>query len=150
MGMSSYSLQRSLSYRLHLLHKVTDMESQEAYPQATGLSLSEGRCLATIGSFAPLSVNDLAGYANLNKGQASRAAQALADKGLIHKRSNSQDGRGIEISLSPKGKALWKKTMALIAKRNNAIFGCLSAQEQQRLSDFFDRLIQHNDVNDKH
>ena len=39
--------------------------------------------------------------------------------------------------------------MALIAERNNAIFGCLSAQEQQRLSDFFDRLIQHNTFNDK-
>ncbi len=147
--MAAFTLQRSLSYRLHLLHKLTDMESQDAYPRATGLSLSEGRCLATIGSFAPLSVNDLAGYANLNKGQASRAAQALADKGLIRKRSNSQDGRGVEISLSLKGKALWQKTMALIADRNKAIFGCLSAQEQQTLSDFFDRLIEHNALQDK-
>lgn len=145
--MAAFTLQRSLSYRLHLLHKLTDMESQNAYPQSTGLSLSEGRCLATIGSFAPLSVNDLAGYANLNKGQASRAAQALADKGLIRKRSNSQDGRGVEISLSPKGKELWQKTMTLIAKRNNDIFGCLSPKEAQLLSDFFDRLIQHNALN---
>lgn len=125
------------------------MESQDAYPRATGLSLSEGRCLATIGSFAPLSVNDLAGHANLNKGQASRAAQALADKGLIRKRSDSQDGRGVEISLSPKGRALWQKTMDLIADRNNAIFSCLSAQERQLLSNFFDRLIQHNTSDDK-
>lgn len=147
--MTTCSLQRSLSYRLHLLHKVTDMESQDAYPRATGLSLSEGRCLATIGSFAPLSVNDLAGHANLNKGQASRAAQALADKGLIRKRSDSQDGRGVEISLSPKGRALWQKTMDLIADRNNAIFSCLSAQERQLLSNFFDRLIQHNTSDDK-
>jgi len=143
-AMQNFSLQRSLSYRLHLLHKITDLESQNAYPREAGLPLSEGRCLAAIGSFAPLSVNTLASRANLTKGQASRAAQSLADQGLIRKRSNARDGRGIEISLTAKGQAVWKKTMALVHARNIAIFGCLSAKEQQQLSTLFDRLIDHN------
>ena len=70
-------LDRTLTYRLHQLHKLTDMDSQSVYPERTGLSMSDGRCLTTIGTFEPLSVKELADKANLNKGQASRAAQAL-------------------------------------------------------------------------
>ena len=70
-------LEASLSYQLHLLHKLSDRDSQQAYLRELGLTLADGRCLATVGAFAPLSVVDLARRANLNKGQASRAAQAL-------------------------------------------------------------------------
>ena len=93
-------LDRSLTYRLHLLHKVSDHESHQAYLQALGLSLSEARCLATIGSFQPMSVMDLADKGHLNKGQASRAAQSLVDRGWIEKKNNPNDGRGVTLSLT--------------------------------------------------
>ena len=32
-------LDRTLTYRLHRLHKLTDLESQRRYPEVTGLSL---------------------------------------------------------------------------------------------------------------
>src|SRR5687768_8406836 len=78
-------LERTLTYRLHLLHKLTDIESQRAYVADARLSMSDARCLTAVGTFAPLSVNDLAQKANLNKGQASRAAQSLVDQGLVVK-----------------------------------------------------------------
>ena len=136
-------LDRTLTYRLHLLHKLTDADSQGAYPEHTGLSLSDGRCLATIGNFEPLSVKDLAAQSNLNKGQASRAAQALADQGLVCKEDRLDDGRGVLLSLTPAGRKLFKRTMQLITHRNNDIFGCLNAKEQATLSGLFDRLIAH-------
>jgi len=137
------ALDRTLTYRLHLLHKLTDAGSQGAYPEHTGLSLSDGRCLATIGNFEPLSVKVLAAQANLNKGQASRAAQALVDQGLVCKEDRPDDGRGVVLSLTPAGRKLFKRTMQLIALRNNDIFGCLNAKEQATLSGLFDRLIAH-------
>ena len=138
------SLDRMLTYRLHLLHKLTDLDSQHAYPREAGLSLSDGRCLATIGSFEPLSVKDLAQQANLNKGQASRAAQALVDQGLVRKQHDSADARGVVLTLTESGRAAFDRTMALINKRNQEIFGCLNADEQASLSALFDRLIQHS------
>jgi DNA-binding MarR family transcriptional regulator len=136
-------LDQTFTYRLHLLHKLTDADSQQAYPAQAGLSLSDGRCLATIGNFAPLSVKLLAQRANLNKSQASRAAQSLVAQGLVHKQDHPEDGRGVVLSLTPQGQQVFQHTMALIAQRNVAIFGCLSAQEQASLSQFFDRLIAH-------
>jgi hypothetical protein len=38
----STPLDRTLTYRLHQLHKLTDSDSQSAYPEHTGLSMSYG------------------------------------------------------------------------------------------------------------
>ena len=134
-------LDRTLSYRLHLLHKLTDIESQRAYVAGAGLSMSDARCLTAVGSFAPLSVNDLARQANLNKAQASRAAQSLVDQGMVLKTASATDGRGVVLQLTRRGKAVWQRAMAVVGQRNHDIFGALSATEQGQLSDFFDRLI---------
>lgn len=140
----STPLDRSLTYRLHLLHKVSDALSHQTYLQNLGLSLSEARGLATIGSFQPMSVVALADKANLNKGQASRAAQILVDKGWVTKHGHPSDGRGVALSLTPQGQALWAQVMAEIEGRNQQIFGCLSPEEQATFSHWLDRLIAHN------
>jgi DNA-binding MarR family transcriptional regulator len=136
-------LDRALTYRMHLLHKLTDLESQRLYPAEVGLSLSDGRCLTAVGSFEPLSVNRLAQLANLNKAQASRAAQSLVDQGLVAKDAAPGDGRGVELTLTARGRPVWRETMAFVERRNQAIFGCLSAQERALLGELFDRLIAH-------
>jgi DNA-binding MarR family transcriptional regulator len=137
-------LARSLMYRLHLLHKITDLVSQQRYEEALGMSLSDGRCLATVGSFGPLSVNELAEHSNLNKSQASRAAQALVEQGLVAKVDHPGDGRGVLLELTPAGRRLWSRSMAVIEQRNEDIFGCLAPAEQEALSAMFDLLIAHN------
>ncbi len=134
-------LDRTLTYRLHLLHKLTDIESQRAYLSGAGLSMSDGRCLTAVGSFAPLSVNDLAQKANLNKGQASRAAQSLVDQGLVLKTASPTDGRGVVLTLTAQGSVVWRRAMAVVGQRNGEIFDVLNATERAQLSDFFDRLI---------
>ena len=139
----STPLDRTLTYRLHQLHKLTDSDSQSAYPEHTGLSMSDGRCLTTIGTFEPLSVKELAEKANLNKGQASRGAQALVDQGLVRKADRPGDGRGVVLTLTPDGREVFLRAMAMVQQRNEDIFGCLSDQEQSTLSTLFDRLIAH-------
>ena len=143
MDAETTSLQDFLTYRLHKLNKITDRHSSEAYA-AMGLGVGEARCLAAIGEFAPLSVNDLAARANLNKAQASRAAQMLVERELVLKSASESDARGVVLTPTRSGRALWKKVMRLIAQRNADIFGCLSATEQRQLETFFDRLIAHS------
>lgn len=136
-------LDEFLSYRLHLVNKLTDKFSSDAYADEFGLPVGEARCLAAIGNFAPLSVMELAARANLNKGQASRAAQSLVDRGLVCKAASASDGRGVVLTLTSPGRALWSRVMALIARRNDEIFGCLSVTQQQQLGRMLDRLIAH-------
>ncbi len=143
MALTCVQLDRALTYRLHRLHKLTDLESQREYPTATGLTISDGRCLGAIGAFGPMSIKDLAQMANLNKGQASRAAQSLVEQGLVSKQGVAEDGRGVSLSLTGQGQRTWQKTMDMIAKRNHEIFGCLSQLEEQQFSLLLDRLLEH-------
>ncbi|KRB96255.1 MarR family transcriptional regulator [Hydrogenophaga sp. Root209] len=137
------ALQDFLTYRLHRLAKLTDRQSSDAYANTFGLGVGEARCLAAIGQFAPLSVKDLAARANLDKGQASRAAQMLVDRALVLKSTSETDARGVVLTLTRTGRPLWKKVMRLIEQRNTDIFGCLSSAERRQLEALFDRLIAH-------
>lgn len=143
MPLARVALDRTTTHRLHTLHKLTDRVSQAAYLEEAGIALSEGRCLAAVGSFTPLSVNDLARLANLNKGQASRAAQALVDRGLVRKESSTTDGRGVVLTLTTEGEQVWRKVMAVIARRNEEILRCLDAAERRTLDGLLDRLVEH-------
>ncbi len=136
-------LDQFLTYRLHLINKLTDRHSSDAYAQEFGLPVGEARCLAAIGNFGPLSVNDLAAKANLNKGQASRSAQALVEQGLVLKQASEVDGRGVVLRLTSSGAKLYGRVIDLIARRNDEIFGCLSAAEQKQLGAMLDRLIEY-------
>ncbi|MGN5479340.1 MarR family winged helix-turn-helix transcriptional regulator [Cupriavidus basilensis] len=136
-------LDQFLTYRLHQINKLSDKDSAYAYLEQCGLPLSEGRCLAAIGAFAPLSVNVLAQKANLTKGQASRSAQALVDRGLVSKSASEADGRGVVLALTPQGKPLYRQAITMIARRNEEIFGCLSEDERALLGSLLDRLVAH-------
>src|SRR2546426_12652693 len=109
-------LDRTLTYRLHLLHKLTDIESQRAYVAGAGLSMSDGRCLTAVGTFSPLSVNDLAQKAKLNKGQARRAAPSLVDQGLVLKAARPTDGPGGVLTRTAEGEAAWRRALGLGGK----------------------------------
>ena len=139
----TFDLSRSLTHRLHTLAKLTDRVTEAAYRRDAGIGFSEGRCLAAIGAFSPLSVNDLAGRSNLNKAQASRGAQTLVEQGLVIKATSPTDKRAVVLTLSPSGKAVWHRLASVIAQRNQDITRCLSDSERQTLSTLIDKLVKH-------
>ena len=126
-------LDRFLTYRLHRVARLSDRETGAAYLAECGLPLSEARCLAAIGSFEPLSLNDLALAANQDKGHASRSAQALVERGLISKQTSANDARGVVLKLTRTGRPLFERTIKLIARRNDEIFGALTSTERKQL-----------------
>lgn len=137
----SFALERSLTYRLHVLSKLTDRASHAAYVEGTGLGHAEGRCLAAIGRYAPLSLNDFAAAANLNKGQASRAVQSLVERGLARKEASPTDGRGVVLTLTAAGQRLYRRVLSIIEQRNRDITACLDERERAVLDGLVDRLI---------
>ena len=140
---AAVALDGTVTHRLHTLQKLSDRLTQQAYAGDAGIALGEGRCLAAIGAFSPLSVNDLATKANLNKGQASRAAQVLVDNGLVRKEASATDGRGVVLNLTAHGARVWQRLMAVIERRNQEIVSCLNESEQRQFSQLLDRLVVH-------
>lgn len=131
------------THRLHSLQKLTDKVTLAAYGAVTDLSLGEGRCLTAVGAFAPLSVQHLAYAANVDKGQASRAAQSLVDRGLVLKNPDPLDARGVVLSFTLEGEALWHRLMAAVELRNQQIVACLTPAEQAQFDRLLTRLVAH-------
>jgi len=136
-------LDQTTTHRLHTLSKITDRISQAAYLQDAGIPMGEGRCLAAIGAFSPLSVNALASQSNLNKSQASRAVQSLVDKGLVLKTASTNDARGVVLTLTPLGRSTWQQVMAVVERRNDEIISCLNAAEAKQFQTLLQRLVDH-------
>ena len=141
--MATPALDRFLTYRLHRIAKISDRASAAAYQAELGLSLGEARCLAAVGQFEPASVKDIARLSNLDKANASRAADALVARGWVEKAASATDGRGVALTLTREGRPPWRRVMKLIERRNDEVFGVLGAQDRRRLDELLDRLVAH-------
>ena len=136
-------LEQFLTYRMHVLNKVSDRGISERYQTKLDITLPEARVIASVGSFGPFSIMDLAKHANLDKSQASRAAEALIQRGLIGREASSDDGRFVLISLTQEGRALYRKVMPIARRWNADLFGCLDAAEQEAFGRALDKVIAH-------
>jgi DNA-binding MarR family transcriptional regulator len=134
-------LEQFLTYRLHVLNKLAERGVSERFQERLGVTLPEARVIASVGSFGPFSIMDLARHANLDKSQASRAAEALIKQGLVQREASEADGRVVLISLTTEGRALYRKVMPIARKWNSELFDCLDENEKAALGAALDRII---------
>jgi DNA-binding MarR family transcriptional regulator len=142
-------LEQFLTYRMHVLNKLSDRGIGERYQTKLGITLPEARVIASVGSFGPFSIMELAKHANLDKSQASRAAEALIQRGLVERAPSAEDGRVVVISLTPEGRALYRKVMPIARKWNADLFSCLDEEEAQALGQALDKVIARATANDR-
>jgi len=136
-------LHQFLTYRLHVLNKLSERGSGERYQAKLGITLPEARLIAAVGAFGPFSVMELARHANLDKSQASRAADALMRRGLMRRDASEDDGRLVLVSLTPEGRALYRRVMPVARKWHADFLSCLDERERNTLSLLLDKLIAH-------
>ena len=136
-------LDQFLTYRLHVLNKLSERGIGERYQAKLGVTVPEARVIASVGSFGPFSIMDLARHANLDKSQASRAAEALIKQGLVQREASDDDGRVVLVSLTTEGRALYRKVMPIARKWNEDFFDCLDEKEKALLSHALDKAIEN-------
>src|SRR5246127_159387 len=134
-------LEQFLTYRLHVLNKLAERGISERYMAKLDVTLPEARVIASVGSFGPFSIMELARHANLDKSQASRAAEALIKQGLVKREASADDGRVVLVSLTPEGRALYRKVMPIARKWNGDMFDCLDEQEKLAFGAALDKII---------
>ena len=130
-----------VTYQLNTLSKLNDVVSQALYTARTGLTLPEVRALAAVGAFGRLTVVQLALEVHLDKGQASRLAAVMVDKGLLVRQDDAHDRRVVHLALTRSGRAKWSKVMALIATRNETLLAPLTVAERATLGRLLGRLL---------
>lgn len=138
---SKAGLDQFLTYRMHVLNKLSDRVISERYRTKLGITLPEARVIAAVGAFGPFSIMELARHTNLDKSQASRAAEALIQRGLVKRGVSDADGRVVLIALTADGIALNRKIMPIARKWNAELLDRLSESEQLAFGRALDKII---------
>jgi DNA-binding MarR family transcriptional regulator len=105
---------------LELLRRSGTLANQREF----GLSRIEWRIMAQVGGSPPLSLNELAELAGLDRGQLSRTVKAMAQRGLLISKRRP-GGPAIVITLSDEGRAVHDRMVTLAIERNRFIVGDL-------------------------
>lgn len=128
---SAPGIRALLSYRLHVVANLLSRGAELRYRREFGVSLWEWRTIALLGGVAePQSLGALARAAGIDKSQMSRVVSGLAARRLVLRSIDAEDARGVRLTLTRAGRALYQGLIRAAAERNDAFLDCLGARER--------------------
>jgi DNA-binding MarR family transcriptional regulator len=128
-----------VSSKVIRLANILRRSSTLVYGRRFGLSQVEWRIVALVGEHAPLSLNALAEFMGLDKGQTSRGVSALVARRLLL-REYRRGGRGVRIALSTRGARTYDALMISARERNRVLLRGMSDAERSEFFEILDRL----------
>ena len=138
---ADFALAGFLPYRLSVATNRISRAFARRYSQRFGLSIAEWRVLAVLGSFAPLSSNEICERTAMDKAKVSRAVAQLTGKGLVDRAAHPSDQRLLRLSLSPAGLATFEAVVPIARQLEAELLDGLSPAERALL----DRCLDHLD-----
>jgi len=128
------TIRELLSFRLHVVANLLSRGAEMRYRREFGVSLWEWRSVALLGGAAgPLSLNELALAADIDKSQMSRVVSGLAGRGFVLRRADAEDARAVRLTLTPAGRKLYAGLMRAASERNEAFLAALAPREREDL-----------------
>jgi DNA-binding MarR family transcriptional regulator len=134
------SLDAFLPFRLSVVSNVVSDAIASTYRAMFGLRIPEWRLVAVIAESDGLSQQALGLRTRMDKVTVSRAAIALAERGLIERRANPADQRSQLLSLTPDGRVLYEQVAPKALEMEARIFGGLDASELARFREVLERI----------
>jgi DNA-binding MarR family transcriptional regulator len=101
-----FVLDEFLPYRVNVLAARLSREFAARYREKFGISVPEWRVVAHLSQSGAVSVREIHARVDMDKSKVSRAAARLEAAGYVEKRVNPADRRLVELSLTPRGRAM--------------------------------------------
>ena len=138
--MTTLRLDRFLPYRLSVAsNRVSDMIAR-SYRTRFGLRIPEWRMIAVLAETGGMTQQALTHRTRMDKVTVSRAAIALADRGLIERKPNDADQRSHLLALSADGRALYEEIAPLAIDTERRLFEGFAPEEMDMLAMMLERL----------
>lgn len=138
--MSNLILDDFLPYRLSIASNTVSDAVAGAYRAMFGLRIPEWRLVAVLAEGGNMSQQALCGRTRMDKVTVSRAAIALAERGLIARASNPEDQRSHLLTLTGEGWALYEQIAPQALEFERRIFAGFSDAEKQQLEAMLHRI----------
>lgn len=146
---SNLNFEDFLTFRITRLANALRTGLTKRYLEEFDLSLPEWRLLALIARFAPLRFSEVTTRSNMDKGQVSRTLRVMAKKGLTKMKTIRTPGTRVaealaapvQVSITPKGKALYGAVLPVARRRQAEMLMTLSESERAQLFSILDKLF---------
>ena len=102
-----FDLQDFLPYLLNQAAEATSRGFQASYRARHGLTRTQWRVMANLGRFGAMTARDICRISHIEKTKVSRAVAGLEGEGLLTRATSPDDRRAENLSLTPKGRAVF-------------------------------------------
>jgi DNA-binding MarR family transcriptional regulator len=133
--MTRLVLDAYLPYRLSVASNKVSTLIARAYQARFGLTIPQWRLLAVLSEGEALSQQGLVSRTAMDKVTVSRAAAALAARGLVTRGDNPDDGRAVRLRLSGEGRAIVAEVAPVALSLEAALTRALGPADADRLHD---------------
>jgi DNA-binding MarR family transcriptional regulator len=123
-----------LDYQLYLLYRDCGYVTERLCQAEFGVSRRRWRIMATLSAAEGITVSDLSKRAELDIAQTSRAIGTLAREGYLKRLSNPKNARFSHVTLTEKGRTLYRSMFARFCEVNKQLLRELSEDQVQHLS----------------
>jgi DNA-binding MarR family transcriptional regulator len=134
------ALDRFLPYRLSVLANTVSSSIARVYARRFGLSVPEWRVMAVLGMSPPLTAGDVCGRTAMDKVRVSRAVARLLRAGLLDRKVDAGDRRRAFLTLSRKGRRVYRDIIPLALGAEAQLNAALDAQELRQLDGLIAKL----------
>ncbi|WP_315784281.1 MULTISPECIES: MarR family transcriptional regulator [unclassified Bradyrhizobium] len=134
-------LQRYFPYRLARLAEQVSLAVAEVYADRFALSRQEWRILAALGEQPRLPTKQIGRLTTLDKMNVSRAMQSLEARGIVSRSRDPADGRERIVTLTPAGRALYRRIVPYALARETDLLDVLTRDEVATLNAVIDKLL---------
>jgi DNA-binding MarR family transcriptional regulator len=129
MSAQKLQLDAFLPFRLSVASNLVSDVIADSYKALFGLKIPEWRALAVIAEADGITQFEVAARSRLDKVTVSRAAIALATRGLIARKQHPSDGRSQLLSLTTAGRNLYNRIVPEALALEHKLFESLSEKE---------------------
>ncbi|MEO5866777.1 MAG: MarR family winged helix-turn-helix transcriptional regulator [Sphingomonas sp.] len=138
--MGTLKLDQFLPYRLSIASNRVSAAIATAYQALFGLRIPEWRLVAVIAEEGGVTQQALVTATRMDKVSVSRAAIALAARGLVERRPNPGDQRSHLLSLTGAGQALYENVAPKALELEARVFAGFDGDELATFRAMLDRL----------
>ena len=136
------SFRNLMTFRLHMVARLSERVSEEYYRREFDLSLPECRVIGITGGHGSVSFKKVASDTYLEKSYASRVVSNLVDRGIIEKLDNPEDSRSVLLQLTPAGIKVHDEMHGAAIRLNDWLSSDFTSEQMDALKTTL-RLLDH-------
>ena len=136
------NLKQSAEQFLNLIDRLRRVGPQTAPPKEANISPSQLAYLSFSASHPGYRIQAMASGLKLSKPSVSVGISQLEEAGFLTRQPDPQDGRAVQLFLTPEGQKLHQRTLEFRCKKFECLLKDLTPQERTTLINLLEKAIQ--------